>query len=84
MNSKLDKLRDELAKARKKKAEWDTKVKELERKCREEENSQIHDMVHAANVTPEQLKELLEMFASDTAQNSSNIIKREVDIQDEH
>ena len=31
----------------------------------EEENTEIHDMVHAANLNPKQLSELLKMFASD-------------------
>lgn len=67
MSAKLDKLRSELEKARRKKAEWDGKVKDLERRFREEENSEIHDMVHAANLTPDQLAELLSMFAADAA-----------------
>lgn len=59
MGAKLDRLGAELAKARKKKAEWDAKVKDLERRYREEENSEIHEMVHAANLNPDQLSELL-------------------------
>ena len=47
-----------LEKARKKRTEWDAKVKDLERRYREEENTEIHEMVHAANLTPEQLAEL--------------------------
>ena len=53
--AKLKKLGTELKKARAKRDEWDAKVKELERKYREAENTCIHDMVHAANLTPEQL-----------------------------
>ena len=75
MSVKLEKLGAELAKARKKKTEWDSRVRDLERRYREEENSEIHDMVHAANLTPEQLAELLKMFADDakaaTANNST-------------
>lgn len=67
MGAKLEKLGAELAKARKKKAEWDSRVKDLERRYREEENSEIHDMVHAANLTPDQLSELIKMFAEDSA-----------------
>ena len=57
--TRLNRLGDELAKARKKRDEWEGKVKELERKYREAENTCIHDMVHAANLTPEQLSELI-------------------------
>lgn len=61
MGAKLDKIGADLAKARKKRDEWDKKVKELERRYREEENTEIHDMVHAANLNPAQLAELLRM-----------------------
>ena len=73
MGAKLEKLGTELAKARKKKAEWDSKVKDLERRYREEENSEIHEMVHAANLTPDQLSELLRMFAADMAPKPDTI-----------
>ena len=63
MGAKLEKLGAELAKARRKKAEWETRVKELERRYQQEENTEIHEMVHAANLTPEQLSELLKRFA---------------------
>lgn len=73
MSVKLDKLGAELEKARKKRTEWDNKVKELERRYREEENSEIHDMVHAANLTPDKLAELLRIFAEDVAPNPAVI-----------
>lgn len=65
MGAKLDKIGADLEKARRKRAEWDAKVKDLERRYREEENSEIHKLVHAANLTPDQLSELLRMFAAD-------------------
>ena len=67
MSAKLDRIGADLEKARRKRAEWDAKVKDLERRYREEENSEIHEMVHAANLNPEQLSELLRMFAADMA-----------------
>ena len=67
MGAKLDRIGADLEKARKKRAEWDARVKDLERRYREEENSEIHEMVHAANLTPDQLSELLRMFAADMA-----------------
>lgn len=73
MSVKLDKLGAELEKARKKRTEWDNKVKELERRYREEENSEIHDMVHAANLNPDQLSELLRMFAADMVPKPNTI-----------
>ena len=65
MASRLEKYRIELAKARQKRAEWDEKVRELEQKCLEEENTEIHNMVRAANMTPEMLARLLSMTPKD-------------------
>ena len=53
--TKLKKLGAELEKARARQSEWNAKVKELERKYREAENTCIHDIVHAADLTPEEL-----------------------------
>ena len=55
MADKLRKLGTELEKARSRRDEWDRKAKELEKRYIEEENTQIHDMVRAANLTPEEL-----------------------------
>lgn len=65
VGTKLDRIGADLEKARKKQAEWTARVKDLERRYQEEENTEIHDMVHAANLNPKQLSELLKMFASD-------------------
>ena len=65
MGAKLERIGADLEKARRKRAEWDAKVKDLERRYREEENSEIHELVHAANLNPNQLSELLRMFAAD-------------------
>lgn len=58
--TKLDKIDGELAKAREKLAEWQAKVKDLEQKRQEEENTQIVSMVRALNLTPAQLAEFLQ------------------------
>lgn len=60
MANKLDKINSDLKKARAKRDEWDTRVKELEKKYKETENTMIHEMVHAANLTPEQLAFLIQ------------------------
>ena len=60
-DTKLKKIGSELSKARAKRDQWDRKVKDLERRYREAENTCIHDMVHAANLSPEQLAALIEM-----------------------
>ena len=65
MSVRLDKIGSDLAKARAKRDEWDRRTKELERKYREVENTEIQEMVHAANLTPDKLAELLQLFATD-------------------
>ena len=85
MGAKLDKIGADLEKARCKRAEWDAKVKDLERRYREEENSEIHELVHAANLTPDQLSELLRMFAADMVPKPETInsMNEQEEMQDE-
>ena len=59
--TRLNKYRAELKKMKDKRAEMDGKIRDLERKCREEENTAIHDLVREARMTPEQLAELIGM-----------------------
>ena len=61
MATKLERLREALDKARVTYAEWGRRVKDLEERYSEEENSVIHTMVHAANLTPEQLAQIIAM-----------------------
>ena len=44
--ARLSRLRGELTKARRKRDEWEAKVKDLERRYKEAENTCIHEMVH--------------------------------------
>ncbi len=85
MGAKLDRIGADLEKARRKRAEWDAKVKDLERRYREEENSEIHELVHAANLTPDQLSELLRMFAADMVPKleTINSMNEQEEMQDE-
>lgn len=86
MFTKLDKLRADLLKAKEKRAEWDGKVKELEKKCREEENLTIQGLVHAANISPEQLAALINMSAGEKLQqiNNDTTTTMEDDFNDEN
>lgn len=59
MSAKLEKYAAEREKARRKRDEWDARMKEWDAKHREQENTEIHEMVHAANLSPEQLAILL-------------------------
>jgi len=64
MYEKLDKLRAELEKARQRRAEADAKVKQLEQRLKDAENTQILVEVGALKLSPEQLKMFLEMATS--------------------
>lgn len=77
MGIKLEKIGADLEKARKKRAEWDSKVKDLERRYREEENTEIHEMVHAAKLTPEQLAELIRKSAALMPQVDAEEVKED-------
>ena len=70
-SAKLKKLGAELEKARIRQAEWTAKVKELERKYKEAENTCIHDMVHAADLTPEELAVIIRNEDGSVTQSSS-------------
>ena len=85
--TRLNRLRDELKKARKRRDEWDVKVKDLERRYKEAENTCIHDMVHAANLTPEQLAELIRAASSGlpwSLQASASVTEVETDEADNY
>lgn len=64
--TKLERIGADLKRAREKQAEWNQRVKDLENRYREEENSVIHSMVHAANLTPEQLAQIISLATQGT------------------
>ena len=57
--AKLEKIDKELEKARSRLLEWQTKVKELEAKRIEEENTQIVGIVRSLNMSPKELATFL-------------------------
>ena len=58
-DSRLTRLREDLEKARKKRDDWDARVKDLERKYNEAEKVYVYGIFQTANLTPEQLAELI-------------------------
>lgn len=58
---RMNRISAELEKARARLSEAEAQVKELEKKYREAENVTIHNLVHGANMTPEQLAALIGM-----------------------
>ena len=59
MSEKLDKIGVERDRAREKRDLWDARYKELCQNYIQQENTEIHDLVRAQNMTPDQLAEVL-------------------------
>ena len=59
--TKLEKIGADLEKARQRRDQWEQRVKHLEERYREEENTVIYNMVQAANLTPEMLAQIIAM-----------------------
>jgi len=59
MSKRLEMIAQELEKLRKKRSRVDEQIRDLEEKYKETENTEIHEIVHAANLTPEQLAKVL-------------------------
>ena len=58
-DSKLNRLREELKAAKKKRDSWEAKVKDLERRYNEAEKVYVYGIFQTANMTPEQLADLI-------------------------
>ena len=54
-------ISSKLEKARKKRDDWEAKVKDLERKYNEAEKVFVYGIFQTANLTPEQLAELIRL-----------------------
>ena len=61
MNKKLEKIQLEIDKLTEKRNKIDEKIKELKLQHEEEEKTMVHDMMQAANLTPGELAELIEL-----------------------
>lgn len=84
MYEKLDKLRAELEKARQRRAEADAKVKQLEQRLKDAENTQILAEVGALKLSPEQLKMFLEMATSGQLGNAEPaVIKGSTEVKED-
>ncbi len=56
---KIEKIEKELEKAREKAAEWQARIRDLEKQKQEEENSQIVQAVRSLKLTPTELAAFL-------------------------
>lgn len=77
MSKKLERIDADLARARAKREAWDQRVKELEQKYTEEENSEIHEVVRSFNLTPEELRNLLQSRNRNSAARFPDLVQEE-------
>lgn len=61
---KIDRLREELEKARQKAVEWQARAKDIERRITEQENLEIIQAVRSITASPEDLKDILTRIQS--------------------
>lgn len=84
MSAKLDRIGMERDKALKRREEWDARYKELDKRYREQENTEIHELVHAFHLTPEQLGQLLRQTAQSlpSPENLNQAVKEDAENED--
>ena len=59
MLERLEKYKADLEAAKKKRAWWDNRIRYLEKKLSDEEKTIVHDIVKAADLTPEELAQVI-------------------------
>ena len=82
MSEKLERLSREIEKAKEKRAVIDKRIRELEEKFVEQENTEIHDMVRDAKLTPEQLAELIARSKHALPQTKNNRLEDITETED--
>lgn len=81
---KIDRLKTELVKAKEKAAEWQARVRDLEKQITEQENLEILQVVRGVAASPEELRGLLDMIRmakmppNGTSGNIENMEKEEI------
>ena len=82
--NKIDKIDRELEKAREKAAEWQAKIRELEKQKQEEENSQIVQAVRSLKLTPVELMAFLNDPANRFAASGQSGPKQETSTKEDN
>lgn len=80
---KLDRLKVELEKAKLKAAEWQARVKDIERQIMEQENLEIIQAVRSVTASPEELKNILGVIQSMKELPQNELTKKEETKQNE-
>ena len=81
---KLEKLKMELEKAKQKAAEWQARIKDMERQVTEQENLEIVQAVRCVAASPEELKTILGLIQSMKEVPQGNAVKEEETKPDEN
>ncbi len=79
MYERIEKLRDELERAKKRKAEADMRVKTCEARLREAENNQILAEVGALKLKPEEVARLLQLAQEKEGQSTAVVFEKASD-----
>lgn len=76
---KIDKLKAELVKAKEKAAEWQARVKDIERQITEQENLEIIQAVRGVTASPEEIRDILDLIrsAKEPPKPTNTMIKEE-------
>ena len=75
METKKDKLRADLVRAKEKASEWQARVRDIERQITECENTEILQAVRSVAATPEELRAVLNMIRAVNEPSATNIRK---------
>ncbi len=70
-NLRIDTLRADLARAREKAAEWQARVRDLEKQVLERENMEIVRAVRGVTASPDELRELLDLIRTTKASSKT-------------
>lgn len=78
---RIDKLKAELVKAKEKAAEWQARVKDIERQITEQENLEILQAVRGVAASPEEIRDILDLIRSAKEPPQTTFIKEETEIE---
>ena len=82
MAERLEKIKADLEAAKEKRAWWDNRIRYLEKKLSDEEKTLVHDIVKAADLTPEELAQVI-AYAKNHLPENAPITATTVDSKEE-
>ncbi len=73
----VERLRENLEKARQNAVKWQARAKDIERKITEQENMEIVQAVRGVAATPEELRTILELIKNGKEVPQNNLMEEE-------